>query len=112
MERRASETGKITHIKNIHVESIKETGKKIVLSCIGPENIFNLDADYIISAIGRQPCQEFLDEGLIKNSRDLQNEKLLYFIGDVSNGSYRQTSVATGDGIKAAMKIYDFFNET
>ena len=37
----------------------------------------------------------------------LERDGLLYFIGDVKNGMVRQTAVATGDGIRAAMAIVE-----
>jgi len=37
----------------------------------------------------------------------LEQQGLLYVIGDVKNGMVRQSSVAIGDGIRAAMAIKD-----
>jgi thioredoxin reductase len=35
----------------------------------------------------------------------LQEEGKIYVIGDLHNGPYRQTALAVGDGIRAAMEI-------
>lgn len=107
LEKRTEETGKIKHIKNIKVENIEETDGKVLLSCLGQEDSINISADYIMPAIGRDSCIDFLDEELSKEPLSLQKEGLLYFIGDVASGNYRQTSIAAGDGIKTAMKIYN-----
>ena len=130
LEKRAEETGKIKHIKNIQVDLIsqpviasdqRERGNlsivknsqsiRLLRRCT-PRNDDSIimDTDYVIVAIGREENLDFLDENLTKNSSDLQNQELLYFIGDVANGSYRQSSIATGDGIKAAMKINSKIN--
>ena len=106
LEKRALETGKIKYFKNIHVESIAAADKKVILSGIKDKNNFNLEADFIIFAVGREPCLDFLSEELLNDNLKLQKERLLYFIGDVANDNYRQTSIATGNGIKTAMKIY------
>jgi thioredoxin reductase len=67
-------------------------------------------ADYIIFAIGRRPELSFADAGLFSLFEQLQQEKKLYFAGDVKNDLLRQASIAAGDGIKTAMEIY--FNES
>jgi thioredoxin reductase len=41
----------------------------------------------------------------------LQKSKSLFIIGDAQNDMYRQTAIATGDGIKTAMEIYRKLNE-
>jgi len=112
LEKKAKKTGKIKHLKNIQVKNIEKTNKKMILSCITGNNSFNIDADFIISATGREPCLNFLDDKLLKDSLTLQKEGLLNFIGDVTNENYRQTSIATGDGIKTAMKIYNRTDST
>jgi hypothetical protein len=48
-----------------------------------------------------------MSDDLKKMQGRLEQQGLLYVIGDVQNGMVRQTSVATGDGIKAAMAIVE-----
>jgi thioredoxin reductase len=62
-------------------------------------------ADHIIFATGRVPDADFLSAELQKQKETLVKEHRLYFIGDVINGRFRQLSIATGDGIRAAMEI-------
>ena len=60
-----------------------------------------LKVDYLLFAIGRFPQTDFL-------SAELIDKKIegLYFIGDVKNGLFRQTVIAAGDGLRAAMDIH------
>jgi len=66
-----------------------------------------LQADYLIGALGRGACLDFLTSELKSQADELQKQGVLYFIGDVKNERYRQTAIAAGDGILAAMKIYE-----
>ena len=64
------------------------------------------EANFIICALGRQPDKRFYTPALNKLEEQLILLGLLHLVGDVSNGSYRQVSIATGNGIQAAMEIY------
>jgi len=61
--------------------------------------------DFLLTAIGREPELGFADAKFFKQTEGLQNQKVLYLIGDLQNGAFRQTSLAVGDGIRAAMEI-------
>ena len=68
-------------------------------------------ADYLITAIGRDPNLDFVSGQFSEKTIQLENSGKLYFVGDVANGLYRQTAIAVGDGILAAMKIYKYLKE-
>jgi len=61
--------------------------------------------DYVIPAIGRRPAVGFIDGSLEGEVQYLADQEKLFLIGDVKNGPFRQTAIAVGDGIKAAMVI-------
>jgi thioredoxin reductase len=65
----------------------------------------------LIGAIGRIPKMEFISDRLRNQVEELKKEQLLYFIGDVKNGIFRQTSIAVGDGVRAAMQIHSKLKE-
>jgi thioredoxin reductase (NADPH) len=85
----------------------------------GPPGRINLEsnkskifiADYLIAAIGRDPNLDFISGQFSEKTIQLEDSGKLYFVGDVANGLYRQTAIAVGDGILAAMKIYKFLKE-
>ncbi|RKZ35085.1 hypothetical protein DRQ33_00545 [bacterium] len=66
----------------------------------------NFIFDYIVFAIGRMPEIGFLDSSVITQQKRLIAENRLFFAGDVNNGIFRQISIAVGDGVRTAMKIY------
>lgn len=61
--------------------------------------------DYTIFATGREPELGLLMGYKPEKRRELEQNGMLYVIGDVKNGMVRQTAVAAGDGIRAAMAI-------
>jgi hypothetical protein len=48
----------------------------------------------------------------IKDYPALERQGWMHLIGDVRRGIFRQTAIAVGDGILAAMKIYRHHQET
>jgi thioredoxin reductase len=64
-----------------------------------------LESDYLIGAIGREPDDSFAAPSIMKDINYLQEEGRLFMIGDLKNGLFRQTAIAVGDGLRAAMEI-------
>jgi thioredoxin reductase (NADPH) len=75
------------------------------LQCLGCEDGRSYWADYVIFAIGREPQLDFLAENVRQRQLELIAGGLLYLVGDVNHGIYRQTAIAVGDGLLAAMKL-------
>ena len=79
----------------------------MVIAGEGPEGKFEIEADQVIGAIGRQPAVEFISEGVWAQAETLASEGKWHQVGDVHNGLFRQTAIAVGDGIRAAMAIHN-----
>jgi len=62
-------------------------------------------ADYLLIAIGRHPSIGYLAPSVTSTKEKLVRDGILYFVGDVNNGLFRQTGICVGDGIRAAMQI-------
>ncbi len=69
-------------------------------------NHYSLITDYLLFAIGREPRLDFLTKNVKRQERKLVECGKLYFVGDVHNGLFRQTAIAVGEGLRAAMQIY------
>lgn len=82
-----------------------EGGDQLVAECRSSEGPLELESDYILFATGREPAVELLSDSLQAKYQELRDAGLLYLIGDVNNGIYRQTAIAAGDGLRAAMQI-------
>ena len=76
------------------------------LECKSGISEIQFHADYLLGAIGREARLSCMSESLRQQEQALEEQGVLYLIGDVKNGIYRQTSIAVGDGVMAAMKIY------
>jgi len=81
------------------------------VECSSPDGSIRLQADYLIGAIGRQPQMDFITPSLAAQIVPLEQSGILHFAGDVKNGMCRQTAVAVGDGIRAAMLIHQHLME-
>jgi thioredoxin reductase (NADPH) len=98
----------ITYYQNIGISQVEldEPVRRLTLTCTSPAGMRKIVTDYLIYAIGRVPRIDFISENLIQFQGELIDSGRLYLIGDVKNDIYRQTAIATGDGVLAAMKLY------
>jgi thioredoxin reductase len=71
-----------------------------------------IPADYLLFAIGRNPNLSFLSDRIRNNEVHLKRSGSLYYAGDVKNGFFRQTVIAAGDGLRAAMEISNVLLES
>jgi thioredoxin reductase len=109
---RAQANAQIQYFDNLKVLQILPGPEKACrLVCERPTGQLDFQVDYLIGAIGREAHTDFLSEPIRQAQDTLQAKGLLYFIGDVTNGIYRQTAIAVGDGIKAAMQTYQKLSE-
>ena len=108
LHERVQDHPNITYLQNIGVSKVElDDGlNQLQLTCTSPAGMRKLMADYLIFAIGREPRLDFLSENLIQSQEELIQSGRLYLVGDVKNAIYRQTAIAVGDGILAAMKLY------
>jgi thioredoxin reductase len=108
-ERAAREPG-IRYRAGVAVSRITldETAASLNVQCEanGERDTIPLHADYVLFAIGRVPNRDFLSEEVRRREPELVEAGRLYFVGDVKNELYRQTAIAAGDGLRAAMQIY------
>lgn len=111
LRRRAGEAG-VEVITGADVESLQESGGRLVLSYRGGDDHQIMDADLALIACGREPELGLLDGDLaarlrVRNGGPGTNLDGMYLVGDVIRGSHRQTGIAVGDGIRAAMMIQE-----
>jgi thioredoxin reductase (NADPH) len=84
----------------------------MLIECLSPAGDKQFQADYLVGAMGRVARLDFLSKAFREQESVLEDQGVLYLIGDVKNGIYRQTSIAVGEGILAAMKICRQLKET
>lgn len=106
LQERVSANSKIRYLENSRVNSLSAENGGIRVQLEVPEGGFELYCRYLLGAIGRSAAMPRLTDELHREMKGLQKEEKLQIIGDVKNGIFRQTSIAVGDGVMAAMKIY------
>ena len=93
----------IEYIENCELQAVESLANELIINT----NNGKFNCDYLLFAIGRSENRSFIGDSVLNNEIKLLNDKLLHYIGDVINGLYRQISIATGDGVRAAMEIYE-----
>ena len=96
----------ICYEANSNIRWVQVDGEGLQITATNPFGEVVYRADYLVGAIGREPAQDFLSNWLKEYKDTLIQTGVLYFIGDVTKGIYRQTAIAVGEGILTAMKIH------
>ncbi len=81
-----------------------ESGR-LKIYATGPDQDSVFECDYLLPAIGREPEYSFADPSIMVVKDMLLKDQKLFLIGDLQNGSFRQTSIAVADGVRTAMII-------
>lgn len=92
---------------NVADIAASEESRSLTLQCESNGTRSTISADYAIFALGRESEMGFLSPRTLELESTLVERGHLYFIGDVKNGLLRQTAIAAGDGLRAAMQIYN-----
>ena len=92
-------------------QSVRMKQGRIELSCCSGERTRVFEGNLILIAVGRVANTEVLfglpKKFKVKGRGPETNIRGLYLIGDVLGGSYRQTGIAVGSGVLAAMMVQD-----
>lgn len=107
LQQRAAATPRIAYHPNTRLIRVQlsEDGR-LALLLESPSGAWECTADYLIGALGRRSNLDFISPNLMGHLPRLEKAGRLYRIGDVANGLCRQTAIAAGQGLRAAMQIY------
>ena len=106
LQTRVDTHSRIVRVARVTVLGASPEADGMAVRCRGAMGPVQFRADRLIGAIGRVPNLDFLAPGLIPMIPELVKDGRLYFVGDVQNGAFRQTAIAAGDGLAAAMDIH------
>lgn len=79
---------------------------------------WDMKADHVVACIGKKPDTSLLEPLIGTNTPfplepgPVEGMPTLYLAGDICRGNLRQISIAAGDGMRAAMDIYQYLVET
>ena len=112
LQARVAENENIVYVENAPIKRVAVLDE----SCLRVDVVFQHDveelhASSVLGALGRIPNLDFLAPEIQSKEKELTARGILYFIGDVRNGIFRQTAISAGDGLRAAMEIERFFKE-
>jgi thioredoxin reductase (NADPH) len=105
---KAAKHAGITYYQDYKPHSISP-GVSKNLNCVfaGRKKHIAINADYLVAATGHVPQKDFYADKLKLSEQKLIKSGQLFLIGDIKNNIYRQVAIAVGDGILAAMCIFD-----
>ncbi|MBU4268875.1 MAG: NAD(P)/FAD-dependent oxidoreductase [Acidobacteria bacterium] len=104
--REALKSSGISYLNNVRISRVGfEKRRQVVIDYRQQLRNGALEVDFLVAACGRRMQLDCLSKNLSRLRVQLEQNGLLYFAGDVANGSFRQVGIAVGDGIRAAMKM-------
>lgn len=106
LQERVEANQRIRYMENTQVERMRLVDDELVVQLAVPDGWLEFNCAYLLGAIGRTVTAPRISANLQAEISRLQKQDLLLIIGDVKNGIFRQTSIAVGDGVRAAMQIY------
>ena len=108
LKERCMKSENISYIDCVIAKQVDKKGEGLLLTYTNGDsrNEGHVCADYVVIAVGREPCLDFLGSQLKKYFKNLIKTNALHVVGDIKNETYRQTAICVGDGVRAAMKIY------
>jgi len=114
LRERVKEKSIIVHVAHTP-ERVYEEGDSVVLLCRSRDGLKEFRGDAVLIACGRTPNLEPLGPDIRDALREAPIPETgipgLYLVGDVARGAHRQTGIAVGDGIMAAMLVVDYLKE-
>jgi thioredoxin reductase (NADPH) len=102
---RAGNEEAITLSPRTRLTAVRARGRGLELTCAREGRSFGLKADRLLFAVGREPALDFLAASVARRLPELKAAGRLHLIGDAVNGRFRQTAIAVGDGLRAAMAV-------
>jgi thioredoxin reductase len=107
LRQRAAASDRITYHSQTRLVQVKlDSNGQLMLRLESQSGVVDFPADYLIGVLGRRANLDFVSADLLRQASRLEKQGRLYRIGDVANGRYRQTAIAAGQGLLAAMQIY------
>ncbi len=113
LRKRANESRRITVLDRATIQAITNASPEgLYIEFLLHEKPASCHVNHLVIAVGREPQRDFLSEAISARIDELKMGEMLYEIGDVRNGAFRQVALAVGDGMRAAMSIWDKLKET
>jgi thioredoxin reductase len=109
-ERTMDEDG-ICYEEDAELEQVDFSDERLLLHYRQGAESRTLLVDFLVVAVGRVPELGCIPERARADYASLDNGGKFHLAGDVMRGQYRQTAIAVGDGLHAAMKIYENLKE-
>ena len=108
---RTEASGRIEYHPNTAVNAVEAGNQGLRLQMVDGSGEKTYKVDMLLGALGRKAFLPAISQRLAAEQASLTAAGRFHVIGDVHNGIYRQTAIAVGDGLRAAMIIYQFLKE-